>query len=437
MTTERRLERDLPQILGDLAMGPYPDYIDDVLATTAHRRQRPAWTFPERWLPMDLATNAVPEAPRIPWRIVAVLALLLVLVAAMLAFYVGAPQRLPAPFGPAANGSVVFTAGGDIYTVDPVTGEASAIVVGPETDREPVYSRDGTRVAFERKIEGGGGLGPGMLFVVQDDGRGLLQVTPEPLSGLGSWSFSPDGHTIVALATRSTGLAIMIVPSDGSGSPAFFDVGATLDNDVPPQYRPDGAEIMFVGRQPGTATRGLYALDPTTGDVRTIIAPVATADVHLASWSPDGTRIAYAVYDPNAAVTSSRTHVVATDGSGDILVDTHPDSIADVGTVWSNDGTRLIVARLHAGNAGDILQSAIVPADGSNVGIEVDCPPGALPANCSADWMWSPDDTVLIAAPPNAGNQLLPPLLADPLTGRIRSAPWSANGDPTWERRAP
>ena len=33
MTTERRLERDLPHILGDLAMGPYPDYIDDVLAT--------------------------------------------------------------------------------------------------------------------------------------------------------------------------------------------------------------------------------------------------------------------------------------------------------------------------------------------------------------------------------------------------------------------
>jgi len=62
MTTERRLERDLPQILGDLAMGPYPDYIDDVLATTAQRRQRPAWTFPERWLPMDIVTSRVPTA---------------------------------------------------------------------------------------------------------------------------------------------------------------------------------------------------------------------------------------------------------------------------------------------------------------------------------------------------------------------------------------
>ena len=39
-------------------VGPYPDYIDDVLATTAQRRQRPAWTFPERWLPMDITTHA-------------------------------------------------------------------------------------------------------------------------------------------------------------------------------------------------------------------------------------------------------------------------------------------------------------------------------------------------------------------------------------------
>jgi len=35
MTTEGRLIRDLPEILGDLAMGPYPDYIDDVLALPA------------------------------------------------------------------------------------------------------------------------------------------------------------------------------------------------------------------------------------------------------------------------------------------------------------------------------------------------------------------------------------------------------------------
>ena len=80
MTAEQRLERDLPQILGDLSIAPYPDYIDDVLATTAQRRQRPAWTFPERWLPMDLVTERV-RTPRLPWRAIGVLAMIALLLA--------------------------------------------------------------------------------------------------------------------------------------------------------------------------------------------------------------------------------------------------------------------------------------------------------------------------------------------------------------------
>ena len=39
MTAEPRLERDLPFILDEIVVGPYPDYIDDVLSTTARRRQ--------------------------------------------------------------------------------------------------------------------------------------------------------------------------------------------------------------------------------------------------------------------------------------------------------------------------------------------------------------------------------------------------------------
>ena len=38
-------------ILDELAVSPYPDYIDSVLTTTARRRQRPKWTFPEGGFP--------------------------------------------------------------------------------------------------------------------------------------------------------------------------------------------------------------------------------------------------------------------------------------------------------------------------------------------------------------------------------------------------
>lgn len=101
MTTERHLERDLPAILGEIATGRYPDYIDDVLATTAQRRQRPTWTFPERWLPVELVTSRAPVA-RMPWRQLGVLALIALLLAAAIVGYVASQQaRLTAPFGPA------------------------------------------------------------------------------------------------------------------------------------------------------------------------------------------------------------------------------------------------------------------------------------------------------------------------------------------------
>ena len=436
MTSPRRFEQDLPALLADLYLPGTPDYRDDLVQQVARVRQRPAWTFPERWLPMDLATKAVPGAPRVQWRIVGVLALLTVLLAAALAFYAGSQQRLPEPFGPAANGSVVFTADGDIYTADPVTGKTTAIVVGPETDGQPVYSLDGTRVVFERKVEGDGGVRPGMLFVAGDDGRGLVQVTPEPLAGLEDWSFSPDGRSIVALVVRQAGPAIMVVASDGRGEPAYFDVDATL-GDSPPQYRPDGTEIMFIGRQPGAVYRDLYALDVASGNVRTIITGSVSADIHLASWSPDGTRIAYAHYDQNAPTFSTRTHLVAADGTGDIAVDTHPDSIADNGSTWSNDGTRLIISRFFPGGPEGYWRSAVVPIDRSSVGVELGCPPDAQQEDCTADWIWSPDDTVLLGTTSDASGRPLPQFLADPLTGEIRPAPWTAADYPAWQRRAP
>ena len=82
MTMPRRaIERNLPGILDDLSAGPAPDYLDDVFARTGRMRQRPGWTFPERWLPVaDIArTRAFAPAP--PWRLIAVALVVIALVA--------------------------------------------------------------------------------------------------------------------------------------------------------------------------------------------------------------------------------------------------------------------------------------------------------------------------------------------------------------------
>ena len=153
MTTPTRLERSLPSILGDLAAGPIPDYIDDVLVQTARKRQRPGWTFPERWLPMADIASRPAYMPRVSWRTigVALVIIALLLVVGTVVFIGAQRPKLPPPFGTAANGLITYAKDGDVFTVDPLTGSTTAITTGPDTDIDPEFSLDGTRILFARQ----------------------------------------------------------------------------------------------------------------------------------------------------------------------------------------------------------------------------------------------------------------------------------------------
>ena len=65
MTSDRRFEQDLPDLMAQLAPRRVPDYRDDIVRQTARTRQRPAWTFPERWLPMDITLAPARGRPRV------------------------------------------------------------------------------------------------------------------------------------------------------------------------------------------------------------------------------------------------------------------------------------------------------------------------------------------------------------------------------------
>ncbi len=114
-----RFEQDLPALLAELAPRAKPDYRDDIVRQTARMRQRPAWMFPERWLPVSVMTTRAFAAPPIRWRIVGLVALLLLALAVGLAVVAGSQRHVPAPFGPAGNGVVAFEKNGDIFTSRP------------------------------------------------------------------------------------------------------------------------------------------------------------------------------------------------------------------------------------------------------------------------------------------------------------------------------
>jgi hypothetical protein len=428
MTTEGRLTRDLPEILGDLAMGPYPDYIDDVLATSATIRQRPAWTFLERWLPMvDLVRQPV-LVPRLPWRSIALAIVVLLALLATAVVYMGSQQRVPAPFGPARNGLIAYDSGGDIYTADPVTGTATAIVAGPTTDLGPRFSLDGTHIAFERIAESR----KSQIYVARSDGSELTLVTPTPISlapgdvgrAWERYKFSPDGRELL-IATVSS---ITVAKTDGSGG-SELAVGMQAGE---PSYRPPtGREILFIGRGADT---GLFILDRTTNKSREIVTMAPGFDLAGPSWSPDGSKVAYWTWGGDADGLSSKTHVVNADGTGDREVPVPPGAVWNAHATWSNDGKRLFLAEGFTADESDV-RGFVVPADGTGPGVQI-APAGSVETNCCAAWLWSPDDSELLGRPASLTGGA-PMLILDAAGGPVRTVPGDAISDPTWQRRAP
>lgn len=434
MTTRDRLLRDLPEILGDLAAGPYPDYIDDVLVRTATQRQRPVWMFHETWIPTLGGGRLSGAIPSVPWRAVSLAAIIIALLLAALAqLSIGSLQRLPAPFGLARSGMVAYDSAGDIFTADPITGAANPIVTGPERDMSPRFSLDGRHLAFERRLANGRSL----VYVVRADGSELTLVTPEPVAlapgdvarQWETFKFSPDGRTLLISTMNGADPGLTLVQTDGSGVRTLDVGGPATEGSFRP---PDGREVLFVGTRDGA--RGLFALDLARGTVRTVVVVQGRFDLAGPSWSPDGTRIAYWTWGGESIGLNARSHVVRADGTGDRELPAPPDEVWNAHATWSNDGGRLFIARGYTPSFDDV-RGAVLPAGGSSAGIEI-APAGSVEVTCCAAWIWSPDDAALLGRPGGRGGSSTQVLL-DPSGGPVRPAPWAASSDPTWQRLPP
>jgi hypothetical protein len=426
-----RFERQIPGLLAELAEPRTPDYLDDLLWQTAHTSQRPAWSLLERWLPMlDIARQPV-TAPPAPWRTIGLGFVLLALLLAMLvALAVGTRPSLPAPFGPARNGLVVYESGGDILAVDAATGLSTALVTGPETDRNPRWALGGTHIAFERVVEGG--ESQGLVFVARANGSNVTQVTPEPLAFIERFAFSPDGKDVLIVSGKPSVPVLHIAASDGSRIRAL-DLGRPASHGA---WRPPGgAEILFMeGGDHTNGFGGMFALDVASGTVRTILEDDRTKHRAGPMWSPDGSQIAYVEWVYSSEL-NLQVHVMAADGTGDRILPVPEDAVWQAPLSWSNDGTRLLAIRGYTGDPEGAVAVAL-PADGSGVGLEFDTTEPIALACCAA-WEWAPDDTSILGTPIDAAGRPLGPVLLDPATGGSTAAPWSSLSQPSWQRLAP
>ena len=128
MTTNDTFGQTLSTWLHDEAEHQMPDHLGDILVRTVVTRQRPWWSSPERWLPLDTTSNlrgrmTVPRGVLV----FALLGLLLVALAgtALLTGAFRAPSSLT--LGPASNGRILVADGTELrsYAADGTDRNAS------------------------------------------------------------------------------------------------------------------------------------------------------------------------------------------------------------------------------------------------------------------------------------------------------------------------
>jgi Tol biopolymer transport system component len=170
-----------------------------------------------------------------------------------------------------------------IYLLDRFGGGRRKLVSRSAFDGSPSWSPDGTKLAFRSVLPGG----PypfdehGRLFIVNRDGTGLRQLTPEttPDSSDDDPSWSPDGTRLIF--SRSG--ALYVINADGTGLTSLGLSGRY------PSWSPDGGRIAytaFVDQMAAVFVAGSDGANP-----RQLRTP-ALGD-QLARWSPDGRWLAF------------------------------------------------------------------------------------------------------------------------------------------------
>ena len=387
MTTFERFERAIPELMTELSAARVPDYFDDMLRQTAATRQRPAWSYPERWLPVEITARPLSARP-FPWRQLAILALIALVLAAGLLTYIGSQTRLPPPFGVAGNGVLMYReTDGAIVSVDPTTGSRTTVAPASDTARDPEPSRDGRRIALvtfgETQSE--------QIVVAGIDGSARIPIAGE-YREIDQVDWSPDDRHLAILSNVGGLRSITIAAADGSTSRPL-----SLDRQVSQMvYLPDGRLVLIAAERPGDACPGgdpavspcaLFVVNPDGTGLDRLITAADFHGINTISPTPDGMKILWVEWNAGA---QGRLHVfdLATRTDRRVADDTFPGRY-EMNRAWFSPDGRSILFDLFEAD-GD--HWAIVPAAGGPpVRIGPEWPQGG------SDAAWAPDGTSVIA----------------------------------------
>ena len=179
-----------------------------------------------------------------------------------------------------------------VWVRDMPEGKPEQLTTGPANDVSPVWSPDGTRIAFVRMDQG-----QGECVVMQASGAGDEQKFPgcgapgdetQPFPAL---SWMRDGQSLVVVQQIKQQPAALAALSLKGGSIQPISHPPAGKEDSTPAVSPDGSAIAFV-RSTGPEGADIFLCDPTGANPRQLTFD--DRPIRGLAWTRDGQDLVYA-----------------------------------------------------------------------------------------------------------------------------------------------
>ena len=214
----------------------------------------------------------------------------------------------------------------EIYVMRADGSESRRLTTDRALDGTPAWAPDGQRIAFAHLSEVGTGDVDGVIVVMNADGQDRVQVTRHPrtpgrvVDTHPVWS--PDGSRIAftrgTLSPSGLARATIYTIDPASGTERLF-----IEDAAEPAWSPDGSRIVFTSVRDHNGetcfhecgpSRELYVANADGTGVRRLTT--SEADDHSPVFAPDGERIGFVSDRSNRGEHENEIYVIGLGGGG-------------------------------------------------------------------------------------------------------------------------
>lgn len=277
------------------------------------------------------------------------------------------------------NGRIIdYFVGGGAVSVKPdgsnYYGHNISFVNTGMTQRQFVYSPDGTKIAYTIKITD---TTANLAIKTANSITTGTALTSDSSVIDGNPYFSPDGTKIAfeRYDQTTTKTDIYVVNSDGTGltrlTQNLFTGEGSVRSAYYPTWKSDGS-LIYVNTTSTAGGTGIYSISPTSANQTTATAVVTGTDLTgetsggmVFDISPDNSKFIYNSLSGDAGSLFS-IRSVNVDGTGDTAVKTSNASYRYSLGSYSPDGTKIVYVRTHIVDPNTYNDLVVANADGTS-----------------------------------------------------------------------